>query len=70
MNQELSGIITSILPTIAIIALLVAVVATIFWAKKSLPNEYRWEIVFRDLLVGNLGDRKKPGIRNRKSARS
>lgn len=58
MNQETSELIAAILPTMAIIALVVVVVAAIFSAKKLLPDEYRWETVFRDLLVNNLGDRK------------
>jgi hypothetical protein len=58
MNQEISELIAAILPTTAIIALVVVVVAAIFAARKLLPDEYRWETVFRDLLVNNLGDRK------------
>ncbi len=57
MNQEFSQLIAAILPTITIIVLVVAVIAAVFTARKLLP-EYRWDSVFRDLLVDNLGDRK------------
>ena len=58
MNQELSGIITPDTPATAVVLLVIALAATIFWAKRLLPHEYRWETVFKDLLIGNLGDRK------------
>ena len=58
MNQESSVIVTSIPPSVAIFALVVAAVAVIFMAKKLLPDEYRWETMLRDLLIDNLGDRK------------
>jgi hypothetical protein len=58
MNQEVSELITALLPTMAIIALVVVAVAAILSARKLLPDEYRWETLFTDLLVNNLGDRK------------
>ena len=58
MNQGSSDIVASVPPSVAVLALLVTVVAVIFLAKKLLPDEYRWESVFRDLLIDNLGDRK------------
>lgn len=50
--------ITSIMPIIALAALVVVLVAAIWLAKKLLPDEYRWEVIFHDLLVDNLGDGK------------
>ena len=58
MNQESSVIATSIPPSVAIFALVVAAIAVTFMAKKLLPDEYRWETMLRDLLADNLGDRK------------
>ena len=58
MNQESSVIMTSVPPSIVVFALLAAVVAATFLAKRLLPDEYRWETMLRDLLADNLGDRK------------
>ena len=58
MNQELSVIVTSIPPSVAIFALVVAAFAVTSMAKKLLTDEYRWETMLRDLLADNLGDRK------------
>ena len=58
MNQDTSGILMSMPPSIAAVALVVTVIGVIFLAKRLLPDEYRWEPVFRDLLIDNLGDRK------------
>jgi hypothetical protein len=58
MNQPLSEIIASVPPAVAIIVLVVLLAATIFSAKRLLPTDYRWETVFKDLLIGNLAERK------------
>ena len=58
MKQGSSDIVASIPPSVAVVALVVTVVAVIFLARRLLPDEYRWESVFRDLLIDNLGDRK------------
>jgi hypothetical protein len=57
-NQGSSDIIASVPPSVAVLALVATVVAVIFLAKRLLPDESRWETVFRDLLIDNLGDRK------------
>ncbi len=58
MNQEISQIVTSLPPSVAVLASVVAVVAVVFVAKKLLPAEYCWQTEFSDLLVDNLGDHK------------
>ncbi len=58
MNQGSSDIVASVPPSVTALALVGTVVAVIFLAKRLLPDAYRWDTVFRDLLVDNLGDRK------------
>ena len=58
MNQGSSDIVASVPPSVAVLALVATVAAVIYLAKRLLPDEYRWDSAFRDLLVENLGDRK------------